>query len=95
MVTELMYEALALMFIGMGVVFAFLFILVLLVQLMSRLLTVKTAPTAPLPSTPITSPPITSATQDMAQTVVPAPVVAAISAAVQQYRQEHQLTEPI
>ena len=90
MVTELVYEALVLMFIGMGVVFAFLFILVLLVQLMSRLLAV-----IPAPAAPISPAAITPAAKDMARTAVPAPVVAAISAAVQQYRQEHQPTEPI
>ena len=74
MVMDLVYDALLLMFIGMGAVFAFLFILVLSVQLMSRWLPkpVVTAVSAPLSS---------------GDAAVPASVVAAISAAIHQFRQ--------
>ncbi len=75
MIMELVYDALLLMVIGMGSVFAFLFILVLLVQLMSRWLP-KPAATA------------ASDAQSTAETAVPANVVAAITAAIHQFRQK-------
>jgi len=73
MVMEMVYDALLLMFIGMGAVFAFLFILVLSVQLMSRWL--------PKPAVTQVSTPLSST-----EPAVPAHVVAAISAAIHQFR---------
>ncbi len=77
MVTELVYDALLLMLIGMGSVFSFLFILVLSVLLMSRWL--------PKPKPVPASTSSNSATGDSA---VPASVVAAIGAAIHQFRQK-------
>lgn len=74
MVMELVYDAILLMLIGMGVVFAFLFILVLAVQAMSRLL--------PKPAVPLNNEPVAAAS-----TAIPPSVVAAISAAIHQFRQ--------
>jgi oxaloacetate decarboxylase gamma subunit len=75
MVMELVYDAMLLMLIGMGSVFAFLFILVLAVQWMSRLL--------PKPAITPTSEPAA-----IAATAVPPGVIAAISAAIHQFRQQ-------
>ena len=75
MVMELVYDAILLMLIGMGVVFAFLFILVLAVQAMSRLL--------PKPAAPQNNEPAA-----VANTAIPPSVVAAISAAIHQFRQQ-------
>jgi oxaloacetate decarboxylase gamma subunit len=75
MVMELVYDAILLMLIGMGAVFAFLFILVLAVQAMSRLL--------PKPAAPLNNEPAAVATN-----VIPPGVVAAISAAIHQFRQQ-------
>lgn len=74
MVMDLVYDALLLMFIGMGSVFAFLFILVLSVQLMSRWLPKPVVTAASAPLSPAEAP-------------VPGSVVAAISAAIHQFRQ--------
>lgn len=75
MVMELIYDAVLLMLIGMGTVFAFLFILVLAVQWMSRLL-----------PKPAIVPEAGSAA--VASTAVSPGVVAAISAAIHQFRQQ-------
>lgn len=74
MVMELVYDALLLMLIGMGTVFAFLFILVLAVQWMSRLLPKPSSAPAAVPA-------------GVASTAVPPGVVAAIAAAIHQFRQ--------
>ena len=75
MVMELVYDAMLLMLIGMGTVFAFLFILVLAVQWMSRLL-----------PKPAVAPEAGSA--GTASSAVSPGVVAAISAAIHQFRKQ-------
>ena len=79
MVADLLLEAAALMFIGMVAVFTFLFLLVVLLRLMShtvqRYFPVKQAEKS------------TKLETASSQTVSPA-VVAAIGAAVHQYRQQ-------
>ena len=75
MVMELVYDAILLMLIGMGTVFAFLFILVLAVQWMSRLLPKPAVAAAAEPASVVSS-------------AVPPGVVAAISAAIHQFRQQ-------
>lgn len=78
---SLLEQAATLMFTGMAVVFAFLTILIYLVRLMSSVVPQE----VPQPvSTPIQS----SKVQQSSSTVSPK-VVAAISAAVHQYRNSH------
>ena len=74
---ELMSSGIELMFAGMGIVFLFLTMLVVAINLMSSVVQrfFPEAPSAPI----ITPPPVTSAAPDKA-------TVAAISAAVHQYR---------
>jgi len=79
MVTDLLLESATLMLIGMGSVFTFLLLLVLLMTVMSNLLRRY----APVKVTDKTSK-IDAATNGVSPTVV-----AAISAAVHQYRQQH------
>lgn len=78
MVADLLLEAGALMFIGMVSVFAFLFVLVLLLQLMSK--TIQRF-------FPVKVQDKTSSTETLSDNVSPA-IIAAISAAVHQYRQK-------
>ncbi|WP_423185666.1 oxaloacetate decarboxylase subunit gamma [Alishewanella sp. d11] len=78
MVADLLLEAAALMFIGMVSVFAFLFVLVLLLQLMSK--TIQRF-------FPVKVQDKTSSTETVSDNVSPA-IIAAISAAVHQYRQK-------
>ena len=77
MVAQLLLEALNLMVIGMVAVFAFLLLLVLVVQFISTLMLRY------FPSKPTDKPALVDNNAD------PAPaVIAAISAAVHQYRQQ-------
>ncbi len=78
MVADLLLEAAALMFIGMVSVFTFLFVLVLLLQLMSK--TIQRF-------FPVKVQDKTSSTETVSDNVSPA-IIAAISAAVHQYRQK-------
>ncbi|NRQ43828.1 OadG family protein [Rheinheimera sp. YQF-2] len=78
MVAELMLEAANLMLIGMAAVFAFLLLLVLLVQLLSSVMQRY------FPVKPVEKPAISDTT---AKGLNPA-VVAAITTAVHQYRQQ-------
>ncbi len=78
MVAELLFEALNLMMIGMIAVFAFLLLLVLVVQVVSMFMQRY------FPVKPIDKPALT----DMSTAAVNPAVIAAISAAVHQYRQQ-------
>ncbi|WP_375321827.1 oxaloacetate decarboxylase subunit gamma [Aliivibrio logei] len=77
---SLLGEAATLMLTGMGVVFAFLTILVYLVRLMSRLLPVELAPKQALAIQKV---------QNRDQTTVQPQIIAAISAAVKLHRQKN------
>ena len=77
---SLLGEAATLMLTGMGVVFAFLTILVYLVRLMSRLLPVELAPKQALTIQKVQNPD---------QTTVQPQIIAAISAAVKLHRQKN------
>lgn len=79
MVSDLLFESATLMLIGMVSVFTFLLLLVLLMTIMSRLLRRYS---------PVKVAAKSSKTDTVANGVAPA-VVAAISAAVHQYRQQH------
>lgn len=81
-ISALLLEAANLLVIGMGVVFIFLTILIFLIKFMSSIV----GKSAPAPATPATSPNITRNTGKSAQDKK---VVAAISAAVHQYRQDN------
>ncbi|WP_017444986.1 oxaloacetate decarboxylase subunit gamma [Gayadomonas joobiniege] len=78
----LLFEAANLLLIGMGVVFIFLTILIFLIKLMSSLV----GKNAPTPAAPVATPNINRNTGKSAQDKK---VVAAISAAVHQYRQDN------
>ncbi len=75
---QLLLEALNLMFVGMLCVGAFLSLLVFIIPLLERI-----TPDEPLPERPA----LPTGRQDGKQ--MPAALVAAISAAVHQYRQQH------
>ena len=78
MVAELLLEAASLMLIGMGAVFAFLLLLVFIVQLISRVMQ-RYFPTKANVGTTVTTPGSSG----------PSPaVIAAISTAIHQYRQQ-------
>lgn len=78
MVAELLLEAASLMLIGMGAVFAFLLLLVFIVQLISRVMQ-RYFPAKATASTAVTTPGSSG----------PSPaVIAAISTAIHQYRQQ-------
>ncbi len=79
MITDLLFEATNLMLIGMATVFTFLLLLVLLMTMMSKILH---------RFTPVKVVDKLVASQSNSTGVSPA-VVAAISAAVHQYRQQH------
>ncbi|KKO47302.1 oxaloacetate decarboxylase [Arsukibacterium ikkense] len=79
MITDLLLEAANLMLIGMATVFIFLLLLVLLMTLMSKVLRRFTP--VKLADKVIKS--------DVNNTGVSPAIVAAISAAVHQYRQQH------
>ena len=79
MVTDLLLESATLMLIGMATVFTFVLLLVLLMTVMSRLL---------LRYAPVKVADKTNKLDAATHGVSPA-VVAAISAAVHQYRQQH------
>jgi oxaloacetate decarboxylase gamma subunit len=79
MVTELLFEAAALMLIGMVAVYTFLFLLVVLLRLMSQ--TIQRY----FPVKQVEKP--TQLDTSSNQTVSPA-IVAAIGAAIHQYRQK-------
>lgn len=80
--TELMTSGIELMMVGMGLVFLFLAMLVLAINLMSALVQ-RYFPDAP----PVTS---TARAPFSAEAGVEGGVIAAISAAVHQYRTRHQ-----
>lgn len=78
MVSGLILEATNLMFIGMGAVFAFLLLLVFIVQLISKIM-LRYFPVAPVER---------AVRIDTSQAGVSPTVVAAIAAAVHQHRQQ-------
>ncbi len=78
MVADLLLEAAGLMLIGMVTVFTFLFVLVLLLQLMSKVIQRYF---------PVKMPEKSNKIEHTADGVSPA-IIAAISAAVHQYRQK-------
>ncbi|MEO3680476.1 OadG family protein [Rheinheimera fenheensis] len=78
MVAELLLEAASLMLIGMGAVFAFLLLLVFIVQLISRVMQ-RYFPTKATVSTTVTT---------SGSSGPPPAVIAAISTAIHQYRQQ-------
>ncbi len=78
MVAELLLEAASLMLIGMGAVFAFLLLLVFIVQLISRVMQ-RYFPAKATASTVVTTPGSSGPS---------AAVIAAISTAIHQYRQQ-------
>lgn len=77
--TELMMSGIELMVVGMGIVFLFLAMLVLAMNLMSALVQ-RYFPDAPPAANPM---------RPVASTGTDASVIAAISAAVHQYRSRH------
>lgn len=78
MVAELLLEAASLMLIGMGAVFAFLLLLVFIVQLISRVMQ-RYFPAKATASTAVATPGSSGPS---------AAVIAAISTAIHQYRQQ-------
>ncbi|GAB59451.1 OadG family protein [Rheinheimera nanhaiensis] len=78
MVAELLLEAASLMLIGMGAVFAFLLLLVFIVQLISRVMQ-RYFPAKATASNVVTTPGSSGPS---------AAVIAAISTAIHQYRQQ-------
>lgn len=86
-VTDLLLEGVRLMLIGMGIVYAFLLLLVAILRLLSQAIQ-RWAPEPP-PATAAGAGPALDRSRAGVNTELPGELLAVIAAAVSRYRQDH------